>query len=101
MLYDSGKPNLSSVNLEEGQGVGGGREETYVRLRLIHVDVWQKPTQYCRAIILQLKVNKIRKEKKEYVLARNSSYRGLKPSTYLDLLLSLFKLVKPTGLCAF
>ena len=22
---------------------------------LIHVDVWQKPTQYCKAIILQLK----------------------------------------------
>ena len=21
-------------------------------------DVWQKPTQYCRAIILQLKINK-------------------------------------------
>ena len=26
-------------------------------LWLIHVDVWQKPTQYCKAIILQLKLN--------------------------------------------
>ena len=33
------------------------REGTYIYLWLIHVDVWQKPTQYCKAIILQLKVN--------------------------------------------
>ena len=25
---------------------------------LIHADVWQKPTQYCKAIILQFKINK-------------------------------------------
>ena len=31
------------------------REGTYVYLWLIHVDVWQKPTQFCKAIILQLK----------------------------------------------
>ena len=31
-------------------------EDTYVYLWLIHVDVWQKPTQYCKAIILQLKI---------------------------------------------
>ena len=31
------------------------REGTYVYLWLIHVDVWQKPTQYCKAVILQLK----------------------------------------------
>ena len=29
----------------------------YVYLLLIHVDVWQKPTQYCKATILQLKIN--------------------------------------------
>ena len=28
-------------------------------LWLIHVDVWQKPTQYYKVIILQLKRNKI------------------------------------------
>ena len=28
---------------------------------LIHVDVWQKSTQHCKAIILQLKINKIKK----------------------------------------
>ena len=48
-------------NLEGWDGVGGGREVyeggSYVYLWLIHVDVWQKPTQYCKAIILQLKIN--------------------------------------------
>ena len=31
-------------------------EETYVYLWLIHVDVWQKPTQYCKAIKKNLKI---------------------------------------------
>ena len=30
---------------------------TYVYLWLIDFDVWQKPTQHCRAIILQLEIN--------------------------------------------
>ena len=33
------------------------REGTYVSLWLIYVDVWQKPTQYYKAIVLQLKIN--------------------------------------------
>ena len=38
------------------------REGTYVYLWLIHVDVWQKSTQYYKAIILPLKINfKIKK----------------------------------------
>ena len=32
-------------------------EGPYVYLWPIHVDVWQKPTPYCKAIILQLKIN--------------------------------------------
>ena len=42
-----------------GWNVGGRfkREETYVYLWLIHVDIWQKPTRYCKVIILQLKIN--------------------------------------------
>ena len=36
----------------------------YVYLWPIHVDVWQKPTQYCKAIILQLKIDKLKKKKK-------------------------------------
>ena len=34
------------------------REGTYVYPWLIHVDAWQEATQYCKAIILQLNVNK-------------------------------------------
>ena len=35
-------------------------------LTLIHVVVWQKPTQHCKAIILQLKINflKVTKDRK-------------------------------------
>ena len=33
------------------------REGTYEYLRQIHVDVWLKPTAYCKAIILQIKIN--------------------------------------------
>ena len=42
-----------------GREVGGRfkREGTYVCLWLIHADIWQRPTQYCKAIILQLKIN--------------------------------------------
>ena len=36
-------------------GGRGKREGTYSYLWLIHVDVWKKPTQFCKAIILQLK----------------------------------------------
>ena len=35
------------------------KEGTYLYLWLIHVDVWQKPIQYCKAIVLQLKINKL------------------------------------------
>ena len=31
---------------------------TEVYLRLIHVDVWPKAVQYCKAIPLQLNINK-------------------------------------------
>ena len=39
----------------EGWEVGGRfkMEGVYVYLWLIHVDVWQKPRQYCKVIILQ------------------------------------------------
>ena len=33
------------------------REEKYVYLWWIHIDVWLKPTAYCKAIILQIKIN--------------------------------------------
>ena len=39
------------------------RGRIYVYLWLIHVDVWHKPTQFCKAIILQLKNNLKNKER--------------------------------------
>ena len=32
------------------------RERLYISLGLIHVDTWKKPTQYCKATILQSKL---------------------------------------------
>ena len=43
------------------------REGTYVYLCRIHAAVWQKPIQYCKAIILQLKLNLKKKFKKQYM----------------------------------
>ena len=60
MLYDSGHSNWGSVTTYKG-GMGwevGGRfkrEKAYVYLWLIHGDAGQKPTQFCKAIILRLK----------------------------------------------
>ena len=41
----------------EGWGGRAKREGTCVHLRLTPVAVWQSPTQYCKAIILQLSIN--------------------------------------------
>ena len=40
-----------------GRKVGGRfrREGTHVYLWLIHVEIWQKTTKFCKAMILQLK----------------------------------------------
>ena len=56
LLYDSGSSNPMKSGM--GWEVGGrfNREGTCVYLWLIHVGVWQTPTQYCKAIILQLKI---------------------------------------------
>ena len=38
----------------DGEGDGGGSEGgTYVSLWLTHVDVWQRPAQYCKAVAIQ------------------------------------------------
>ena len=47
-----------SLEAWDGEGSRGRfkRERTYVCLWLIHVDVWQKLSLYCKALILQLKI---------------------------------------------
>ena len=46
-------------NLEGWDGMGGGKgvqDGGNICVSMaIHIDVWQKPTQHCKAIILQLK----------------------------------------------
>ena len=39
------------------------REVAYEYLRLIHVDGWRKPTQHCKAIILQSEINNLFKKR--------------------------------------
>ena len=49
---------IGQLHLEDPKHIGRFEKEgTYVYLWLIHVVVWQKPTQHCKAIILQLKIN--------------------------------------------
>ena len=46
-------------NLEVSYIVGGGREFQEgedICMPVADVSVWQKPTQYCKAIILQLEI---------------------------------------------
>ena len=48
---------------------GGGRsrrEGAYLFLWLTHADIWQKSTQYCKAIILQLIINKFKLKRQLY-----------------------------------
>ena len=47
---------------EEG---GRFKRRMYIYLWLIHADVWQRPTQYCKAMILLLKINKLNKNKRK------------------------------------
>ena len=63
VLCDPGSSNrVLYDNLVGWDGVGHGREiqegGAYVYLWLIHVDIWQKPTQYYQGITRQLKINK-------------------------------------------
>ena len=65
-MYDAGSPKVVLCdNLQGGGGQGGGRgfrrEGTHICLWPIHVDVWQKSSQNCKVIILQLKsVNQLK-----------------------------------------
>ena len=73
-----------------GWKVGGSfrRDRTYVYLWLIHVDIWWKPSQYCKAIILRLKINKLKEKTnalKETLIFRDSISQDLMPSGGIQL----------------
>ena len=42
---------------EVGRRFKRDRTYIYIYLWVIHADVWQKPIQYCKAIILQLEIH--------------------------------------------
>ena len=69
-MYDSRELKPGLWNNLKGWEVGGRfkREGTCAYLWLMHIDVWQKPTQYLKAIVLQLKVNLKNSNNKEGVL---------------------------------
>ena len=83
LLYNTGSSSQCSMTTYRS-GMGWGvrrmfkREGTYAHLWLIHIVVRQKPTQHCKAIILQLKVKKKRKQKN---LPANAGDRGLIPGS--------------------
>ena len=63
---------LRAGALGRPRGIGwGGRQEggsgwgTHVNPWLIHVNVWQKPLQYCKVISLQLRKINEKKEKEK------------------------------------
>ena len=59
LMHETGRPGL--VHWDKPEGWDGGRWEggsgwrTHVHPWLIHVNVWQKPPQYCKLISFQLK----------------------------------------------
>ena len=61
-----------------GRWEGGSGWGTHVHPWLIHVNVWQKPLQYCRVISLQLKQINLKKE----------LWEGTEEKQNLDLVLS-------------
>ena len=46
---EGGRKKVGRKEKREERGGGRGMKEE----GLLHIDVWQKPTQYCKAIILQ------------------------------------------------
>ena len=51
----SGLVHWDDSDSEGCNGEGGSEWGTHVHPWLIHVNVWQKPLQYCKVISLQLK----------------------------------------------
>ena len=67
-----------------GRWEGGSGWGTHVNLWLIHVNVWQKPLQYCKVISLQLiKINGKKKEKEK------KKHTCMKPLRFLQGFLTL------------
>ena len=83
MLYNAGSSNRCSVTTLRGRvgwevGRKFKREVRYVYLWLIPVGICQKPIQYCKAIIFQLKITKIKRENPPVIVGDMDSVPGLR-----------------------
>ena len=68
LLYDAGSSSQVFCDNREGRdGEEGGREGTYVYLWLIHVDVWQKPTQYCNYPPIKNRIKFLKMKEKQKI----------------------------------
>ena len=56
LLRELKPSSVKPRGVRKGIRLEGG--DIYIYLWLIHIDVWQKSNQYCKAIINQLKINK-------------------------------------------
>ena len=65
-MEDRNRGSVTNYKGGMGRKIRGwfGREGTCVYLWLILVDVWQKTAKFCKAIIFQLKKNKVKKKRK-------------------------------------
>ena len=66
-MHEAGQSKLVLWDNKEGwggEGGGGGVQNggTHVHPWLIHVNVWQKPPQYCKIISLSLKLINLKKQ---------------------------------------
>ena len=59
--------------------------------KILPKDTWQKQTQYCKATILQLKINKPKKKKKK---KKPSTRKKVSPKKFKNLGINLTKEVK-------
>ena len=79
LLYNAGSSNRCSVTTLRG-GIGWEvgrkfkREVRNVYLWLIPVGVSQKPTQYCKAIIFQLIINRLKRERESTCHCRGHGF---------------------------
>ena len=64
LLGKTGSSTRYSVASSAGGWGRSERETIYVYLCILHIVVWQKPIQYCKAIVLRLKINFLKKFKK-------------------------------------